>query len=105
MSKQIKNKKIDDDKIKISKLQSKIHELDYLLEIKYKACDDLLNENKILTVNNAKLEEQAKMKDNNIELWKEKCNKLERVNEQLKAENYSLKNRGFFKKVQSLLGA
>ena len=99
MSKQIKNKKIDDDKIKISKLQSKIHELDYLLEIKYKACDDLLNENKVLTVNNAKLEEQSKMKDHNIELWKEKCNKLEKANEQLQAENYSLKNRGLLKRI------
>lgn len=99
MSKQAKNKKINLDKIKISKLQNKIYELDYLLQVKYQACDELLKENKILTVQNAKLEEQAKMKDKNIQLWKEKFSNLERENEILKAENYSLKNRGLLKRI------
>ena len=40
-----------------------------------------------------------------IRQHREKEHKLQRENEQLKAENYSLKHKSFFKKVQSLLGA
>lgn len=37
--------------------------------------------------------------DKAIEIYKEKINKLQRENEQLKAENYSLKHRGLFKRI------
>lgn len=104
MSKQAKNKKINLDKIKIQQLQNKIYELDYLLQVKYQACDELLKDNKVLTVQNAKLVEQVKMKDNNIQLWKDKFSNLERESEILKAENYNLKHKGIFKKIQSLIG-
>lgn len=47
-------------------------------------------------------EDGKKKVNKTIEIYKEKINKLQRENEQLKAENYSLKHRGFFKR---LLGA
>lgn len=70
MSKQAKKREIKYYKIENCKLHNKLYELQYILDIKYNACDQLIKENK-----------------------------------KLKFENEKLKNKGFFKKVQRLLGA
>lgn len=81
MSKQIKGIKIDE----FRKMKNRVAELEYLYKIKESSCRILNDENKLL-----------KYKLNNkIEYLEE----LERENDALRAENYSLKHRGLFKRI------
>lgn len=84
MSKQAKKREINKYRIEKARLHSIIAEQQFLNE----SWIDKNNELRIL-----------------IRQHREREHKLQRENEQLKAENYSLKHRGVFKKIQRLLGA
>ena len=81
MSKQIKKREINKYRVEIARLHFIIAEQQFLNE----SWIDKNNELRIL-----------------IRQHREREQRLQRENEQLKAENYSLKHRGFFKR---LLGA
>lgn len=81
MSKQAKKREINKYRVKIARLHFIIAEQQFLNE----SWIDKNNELRIL-----------------IKQHREREQRLQRENEQLKAENYSLKHRGFFKR---LLGA
>lgn len=85
MSKQIKGIKIDE----FRKMKNRVVELEYLYKIKESSCRILNDENKLL-----------KYKLNNKIEYLEK---LERENDTLRAENYSLKHKKIFKFLKNIL--
>lgn len=84
MSKQAKKREINKHRIEVARLYFIIEEQKFLNE----CWIDKNNELRIL-----------------IRQHREKEHRLQKEVDQLKTENYHLKNRGFLKKVQKLLGA
>lgn len=106
MSRQMKKKYIDKHRIEVNKLQNKIYELEYLFQIKYNACDELLQDNKQLSREKNKiiserdsLKNELKDKNRIIKHLMTLKENYRIENRNLKAENYCLKNRGFFQRV------
>lgn len=102
MSKQAKKREINKYRIRISRYKKELKFYETLLNVNKKEIEDLKRDLEFKEALIGVYEDGNKKIDKAIEIYKVKINKLQRENEQLKAENYSLKNRGFFKR---LLGA
>lgn len=111
MSKQAKKREINKYRVKIAQLKNSIKleiEIRRIAENNSSAFSRIImklqkeNLEKDLEFKEALIgvyEDGNKKIDKAIEIYKEKINKLQRENEQLKAENYSLKHRGLFKRI------
>lgn len=102
MSKQAKKREINKYRIRISRYKKELKFYDTLLNTHKKEIEDLKRDLEFKEALIGVYEDGNKKIDKAIEIYKEKINKLQREVDQLKAENYSLKHKGFFKR---LLGA
>lgn len=102
MSRQVKKREINKYRVRISRYKKELKFYDTLLNTNKKEIEDLKRDLEFKEALIGVYQDGNKKVDKAIEIYKEKINKLQREVDQLKAENYSLKNRGFFKR---LLGA